>query len=396
MGDEGNEADSWLPIGVLAQLSHRGAKSARHAIGEAVRTGARWHACLDALEAAGGAALIDQVVSVQILQALIARVGIEQIADAVAVVAAPWERWAEQVPALRFVVNSAGGFSEARGTSGPVAWAVSRIRKAPVPSNLAEVSTEFLLAQAATPGAASELSAELARRADANTLRLLSSAAESGTTEEKYVALRALGKHGSTEFISAAGEFLREESALAPTQRHGHRLRQGFVCYLEELSPTRTLPLAREWFCEPWPLSLAAEHILARHATSDDRHMLEVAGAAALENGHMYRLCSIVDALSSAGPEVSLPFLSGVYEQAPYSHARRRVVRAMSCCSFADATKPYLTEALWDCEAESRELACRSTDRSIDFPRARLEEVASDSYEDAGVRDAAQGALGAR
>jgi hypothetical protein len=390
--DEADKADLWLPIGVLAELSRHGANSARLAMSEAVRKGERWRACLDALEAAGGADLIHQVVNAEIEQALVARVGVEQIAEAVTVVAAPWERWAEQIPALMFVVNSAGS-GEPRRTSGPVAWAASRIRDPKLPGNLAALSSEFVLAQASTPGAATKLSDELTRRTDTNTRRLLSAAADSGTIDERYVALRALGKHGSTEFVGAAEEFLRHESTLAPTERREHRLRQAFLRYLEELSPSQTLPLARAWLFEPWPLSMAAEHILARHATAEDRQMLETAGVAALENGDMYRLCSIVDAINAAGPEVSLPFLTQVYEHAPYSYARRRVVSAMSRCSFADAAKPYLSEALWDCEPESRELACGATGKSRDLTRARIEQIARDDFEDTAVRDAARAAL---
>lgn len=392
VNDEADEADLWLPIGVLAELSRHGANSARLAMSEAVRTGERWRACLGALEAAGGADLIDQVVNADIEQALVTRVGVEQVAEAVAVVAAPWERWAEQIPALRFVVNSAGT-GETRSISGPVAWAASRIRYPKLPGNLGALSSEFVLAQASIPGAATKLSDELARRTDANTRRLLSAAAGSGTVDERHVALRALGKHGSTEFVGAAEEFLRQESTLAPTERHEHRLRQGFLRYLEELLPSHTLPLARAWLFEPWPLSLAAEHILARHATADDRQLLERAGVAALENGDMYRLCSTVDAINAAGPEVSLPFLTQVYEHAPYSYARRRVVNAMSRCRIGEATKPYLTEALWDCEPESRELACRAIGKSKDFTRARIEQIARDDFEDTAVRDAARGAL---
>jgi hypothetical protein len=214
-----------------------------------------------------------------------------------------------------------------------------------------------------------------------------------GTFEERDVALRAFGKQGSTAFLGAAEEFLRKESTLAPTERREHRLRQGFLRYLEELQPDLTLPLARRWFAESWPLSLAAEHILARHATPNDRRMLEGAGAAALESSDMHRLCSIVDAINTAGPDESLPFLIEVYEQAPYSYARRRVVSALSRCSFADAANGYLTEALWDCEPESRGLACRAIDTSNHFPLARIKEMAGDPYEDERVREAARGVL---
>ncbi|HMJ12843.1 MAG TPA: hypothetical protein VK524_15585 [Polyangiaceae bacterium] len=388
---EADESDYWLPMGVLAEMSRRGALAARDTMAEAVKNGSRWRACLDALEAAGGADLLGQIVSAETVQALVARVAIDDIADAVTVVGAPWERWAERVPALRFVVrNGAGGIRESRAMSGPVAWTASRIRKPEMPGDLTGLSTKSLLARCSTPGAVSELSYELARRTDSETRRLLASTAELGGAEERHVALRALGKQGSTNFVAAAEEFLRKESTLPSSERREHRLRQGFLRYLEELPPAVTLPLARRWFCESWPLSLAAEHVLARYATPDDRPMLEDAGDAALASSDMYRLCSIVDAIGAAGPDDSLRFLSEVYEQAPYSYARRRVVSAMSRCSLVGATESYLTEALWDCEPESRELACRAAGQAMGVPLARINEMASDVYESDRVREAAR------
>lgn len=391
---DADEADFWLPVGVLSEMCRRGEAVARTALAEAVAAGPRWRACLDALDAVGGVELVGQVVPAEAVQALVARVGIDDIADAVKVVAAPWETWAEQVSALQFVVGSGGGGGrEARPMSGPVAWAASRIRKPELMDNLAALPTDELLAQGSTPGAASKVSGELSRRTDSETLRRLAIAAESGSSEERHVALRALGKHGSTEFVGAAEEFLRRESALAPAERREHRLRQGYLRYLEELLPAHTLPLARRWFGEPWPLSLAAEHILARHATPDDRQMLETAGAAALERSDMYRLCSIVDAVGAAGSEPSLPFLIDVYERAPHSYARRRVVSALRSCSLTGQTEDYLTESLWDCEPESRELACRAVGKANAIAAGRVAEMAADTYEDDDVREAARGVL---
>lgn len=168
--------------------------------------------------------------SEETVRALVARVGIDDIVDAVTMVAAPWERWAEQVPALRFVVKNGGDSSrEARPMSGPVAWAASRIRKPDIPDDFAARSTESLLSHCSVHGGASKVSDELARRTDPETLRLLATAAESGTSEKRHLALRALGKHGSTEFVAAAEAFLRTESALLPAERREHRLWQGFL-----------------------------------------------------------------------------------------------------------------------------------------------------------------------
>lgn len=389
-----DEAEFWLPVGVLSEMCRRGEEAAGAALAEAIATGPQWRACLDALDAVGGVELVGRVVPAEAVQALLARVGIDDIADAVKVVAAPWETWADQVPALKFVVGSGGGGErEARPMYVPVAWAASRIRKPELIDDLAALPTDELPALGSTPEVASEVSRDLSRRTDSETLERLATAAESGPSDERHVALRALGKLGATEFVGAAEEFLRRESALAPAERRERRLRQGYLRYLEALPPSDTLPLARRWFGEPRPLSLAAERILARHATPDDRQMLETAGAAALESSDMYRVCSIVDALDAAGSEASLPFLIDVYERAPYSRARRRVVRAMHSCRLTGQTEDYLTESLWDCEPESRELACRAVGKANANATGRVAEMAADTYEDDDVREAARSVL---
>ena len=82
-----------------------------------------------------------------------------------------------------------------------------------------------------------------------------------------------------------------------------------------------------------------------------------------------------------------------VYERAPYSYARRRVVSAMRSCSITGQTEDYLTESLWDCEPESRELACRAVGKANAIAAGRVAEMASDTYENDDVREAAQGAF---
>ncbi|MCB9507773.1 MAG: hypothetical protein H6700_02575 [Myxococcales bacterium] len=391
---DADKSDFWLPVGVLAEMCRRGDEAAGAALAEAIAAGPRWRACLDALDAAGGVELIGQVVPTAAVEALVARVGVDDIADAVLVVAAPWDEWAERVSALRFMVGSvASSGREARPMSGPVAWWASRIRVPGLMENLAALSTDELLAYGTTPGAAPKVCDELSRRTDLETLRRIDSVAESGSPEERSVALRALGQRGSTVFLGAAEDFLRWESTLAPAARSERQLRRGYLAYLVELLPTHTLPLARRWFGEPWPLSLAAERILTLHATPDDRQMLESAGAAAMESLNMYRLCSVVEALTTAGPEPSLPFLIDVYDRAPYSYARRRVISALRSCSLTGQTEDYLTESLWDCEPESRELACQALGTANATATRRVAEIASDAFEDDEVREAAQAVL---
>jgi hypothetical protein len=221
----------------------------------------------------------------------------------------------------------------------------------------------------------------------------METAAEVGAPWERNAALRALGHQGFPGFVGAAEEFLRMESMHALTERPGIQRRIGFLRYLEELPPAISLPLARAWFTEAWPLSLAAEHILAKHAAPDDRPMLVAAGAAALESSDMYRLCSIVDALVTAGPDDALPLLIEIYERSPYSWARRRVVGAMDRCRVTADVHRYLEEALWDCESESRALACRAVDETSAISRSRIQELASDRYESEAVTAVARGVL---
>lgn len=391
--DRPDDADLWLPIGVLAAMCRRGSEVARAAIADAVRRGgAQWRACLDALEGAGGRELIGEVLAPEDVDALVGHVGVDELADAMTVVRAPWDEWATRVPALRFVAQASARPEVA--TSRPVAWIASRIRGPEIPEQLATLSSAALLALASVPGARRELSIELARRSDAETRRLLISAATSGSPDERQVALRALGLMGRLDFLDAAEAHLRRE-ATEPT-KHAHPGRTAFLRYIEALPAESTLPFARRWLFEPWPLSLAAELVLARHATPEDRSSLEEAGRAALDVSDMVRLSSIVDAIGVAGPDASVPFLIETYERVPYSYARCRVVNAMSRCEGFESVERHLEEALWDCESESRRIACETVDESKPRVRGVLEEIAGDPFEEEVVRDAAQVALASR
>jgi hypothetical protein len=204
----------------------------------------------------------------------------------------------------------------------------------------------------------------------------MKTAAEVGAPWERNAA-SGPAPPGFTGFVGAAEEFLRRESTLALTDRRDLQRRLGFLRYLEELPPAISLPLARAWFLEAWPLSLAAERILAKHAAPDDRPMLIEAGAAALESSDMYRLCSIVDALARAGPDDALPLLIEIYERTSYSYARRRVISAMARCRGIPDAHRYLEEALWDCESDARAVACRAVDQTSAVSQARIEEMAA-------------------
>ena len=249
---EADDSDYWLPIGVLAEMTRRGSPSASAAMGEGVTSGAQWRACLESLEAAGGMDLVSRVVRAEGVERLISRVGVEEIVEAVAHVAAPWERWAETVPALRFVIGEKGSDArcEPRPLGGNLASAAHRLRGEELPEDLAALPTESLLLLCSSPGAVAPVSKELSRRTDPEARRLLETAAEVGTPQERNAALRALGRQGFTGFVGAAEEFLRRESTLALTDRQDLQGRIGSLRYLEELPPAISLPLARAWFLE--------------------------------------------------------------------------------------------------------------------------------------------------
>jgi hypothetical protein len=206
--------------------------------------------------------------------------------------------------------------------------------------------------------------------------------------------MRLLGERGCVDLVDDAEAFLRQQTVERCTDRDSISWRNGYLRYLEALPPTMTLARARAWFSEPWPLRLAGEHILARHAMPEDRPTLEDAGSAALAAGDMYRLCSCVDALAVIGAPESLPLLLTIYGEAPYSYARRRVIRALAQHSNDPSVRAHLVEALWDCEADSRLYGCAAL-RADDAP-PRLAELATDPLEDSDVRAAADAALARR
>ena len=388
--EDADESDCWLPIGVLTEMARRAHPAAQRAIGRAIEHGPHWRSCLDGLEAAGGEALIGSVLNPAIIATLLKRADAAEIADATQTVAAPWGEWAATVPALRFVLSDRPKSGE-QAFSGPVHWIAPRVRLPATPPISAAMTTRELLELAsAHPRVCRQIQKIVADRTDGETTRLLFDFAESGRPAERRVALAVLGSQGIGEFLGAADAFFRAEAAMTFTERKSHQTRVAYLRYLDELPAEATLLRARRWFAEPWPLSLAGERVLAKHATLDDRIMLETAGGLALKDD-MYRLCSVVDALGTVGAIESVPFVATVYAaEAPYSYARRRAVTALAHHQGCPTADSLLLEALWDCEPESREIACGHTPRSNLASTRRIKELASDPFEEEGVRAAAK------
>ncbi len=105
-------------------------------------------------------------------------------------------------------------------------------------------------------------------------------------------------------------------------------------------------------------------------------------------DGDIYVVCSLAEALGRYQGHGPFDELSRAYEQIPYSYGRRFVVSALA------ATDPTFAgvgavDCLWDCEAETRQLAATYVDRRIRLASQRLEELAADEAQAASVRRAA-------
>jgi hypothetical protein len=391
LGAAEEESTCWLPIGVLAQMAHRGHAAAASGLALCVRRGQKWRACLDALEAAGGEALVGSVIEPKDIEQLLRNVGAEELAGAALEVQAPWETWALALPALRFVTASrADRRAEPKPFSGPVGWLAHRLR-VPDSADLPERATVAELLQAATkPGPIRPIVDALLRREDQATEQALHSAARHGSPRERAVALQVLGRQGCVDYLDDAKEFLAAQTHGASKADESF-LRTSYVRYLEAITPELTLPLARDWLFARWPLSYAAEQILSQRATLADRRSLEAAGKAALAAGEMYRLCAMLEGLTVIAATESLPFLIQAYAEAPYSLARVRALTALRPHANHDAASELLVESLWDCESEAREIACAGVPLTDLTAVRQVRALGADVFERVGVRKAAAG-----
>jgi hypothetical protein len=391
LGTAAGESTCWLPIGVLAQMARRGHAAAAAGLALCVRRGEKWRACLDALEAAGGEALLGSVIQSNDIEQLLLSVGAEELADAALVVEAPWETWALALPALRFVIAArADRTAGPKPFSGPVGWLAHRLR-VPDSADLLEGASVAELLQAATkPGPIRPIVDALLRREAQATEQALHSAARHGSPRERAVALHVLGRQGCVDYLDDAKEFLFAQTHGA-SKSDASFLRTSYVRYLEAITPELTLPLARDWLFAHWPLSHAAEQILSQRATPADRRTLEVAGEAALAAGEMYRLCAMLEGLTVIGAAESLPFLIQAYAEAPYSLARSRALIALRPHAKEQAVAELLVESLWDCESEAREIACSAVPLTDLAAARRLNALGADAFEEAEVRRAAAG-----
>ncbi|MBI3743674.1 MAG: hypothetical protein HY261_05230 [Chloroflexi bacterium] len=166
------------------------------------------------------------------------------------------------------------------------------------------------------------------------------------------------------------------------------RIRTGAEYYLASLPAELTLPFARAWFPGEEPLKGAAGQILKAHAEARDIPMVLEALRAGQEAGNHHLQIDpldIIERLPQMGP---YPELMSSYLGLECSLCRSRAVDAMI------ATSPALFESialacLFDCDEAVVRAATEHAPLSIPGVRQRLMELASDTFADDQVREAA-------
>lgn len=184
----------------------------------------------------------------------------------------------------------------------------------------------------------------------------------------------------------------------SPVDRKGWVLGQASRV-LKDLPPEMTLELARSWFVSPvWHLRNLGGDILEEHATPEDIPLLHAALSEAMDtatpdNTDIYRACTCLDALTRFWDIGPLPHVEEAFNTAQYSHARRRAAEAMYANAPDYFTGHMAFECLWDCEEETRTLACDAVDLSMPGVVEGLSQMAADPFEYPELRQKARDML---
>jgi len=194
-------------------------------------------------------------------------------------------------------------------------------------------------------------------------------------TPEALAAAHTLGARGDLDVFDA---FVAKLEADPGTPVAKFQKRAGD--YLVALPAERSLPLARRWLNERFPLSLIAERIFEARARPADRVVIEQAVLAALAGGNYYRVQGLSGALRRLADQRSASAMRTVFEQSPYALARQETLGGLIAIGNADA-EDLIVEALWDCYGGCRYLACAHAPLS-DRTRTRLQEIQNDPFEE--------------
>ena len=209
----------------------------------------------------------------------------------------------------------------------------------------------------------------------------------------RHAAARALGVMQDLRLIELAEAMFRRDDDFADPARTlppaDRQRRTALLAYVVSLPGAVTLPLARRWWQEGGFLRSAAGRVLELHAEASDRNWLEDYVRRTIERDSGWELIFEVDALVRIADPRSLPVYLSVAERATYAWARTRALTGIAQHANAEGAQTALTEALWDCEAEARELGCRHAGQGSPEVALRLAALTTDALEDEDVREAA-------
>ena len=177
------------------------------------------------------------------------------------------------------------------------------------------------------------------------------------------LAARALGTLGDERLLPAADNFFAREDVFEDPDRrlsgYDRMRRSALADYIHHLPMDRQLELARAWHTRGGYFEMMAGKIFGDQATPDDRFRIETFIAEEGTSCSGYEILNELIALGRIGDPRSAPLLVEVAEHATYSQARRRALQALAGMQQLPIAVGALQEALWDCEDEAADDACR-------------------------------------
>jgi hypothetical protein len=360
-GDETRFYGQYQVAGVLGVLAARGSQDALGALVAEVREGKAWHAAAEEL-----ADRSPQTTWEPLGHALFARLSDEEVAELAAdrYKLDPWSTWEESIDRYKEAVEAAEQSHEHPAERVPPA------RKADT-----SLSTRELL-QIVERRNWMKIGRVLESRRDPADRGVLLDAVRTGTSDQKGVALWGLRAIGDASLLDDVVDIVRDAEHVM--------LRRLALRYLAALPPELTLPRARRWLQEPWPVPLAGREVLEQHATIEDEDLLRETLTSAMANDDMYSACFAVDALACFDAKRTQPEIRGFYESTPYSYGRWRAARALARIE-DDFPRATAVECLYDCESHGRLLGLEHADRSLPGVQDRIAALAADPAESSEV-----------
>jgi hypothetical protein len=222
---------------------------------------------------------------------------------------------------------------------------------------------------------------ELCRRGTQEDREALEKTVRNDTVYARVLlAAEALATLGDERLLSLAEDYFAREDVFEDSARRlsGYdRMRRGVLDhYVLHLPEDRQLELARAWHLRGGYFEMIAGKIFGDQATPDDRSRIEASIAEEGTSNTGYEILNELIALGRIGDPRSAPLLVEVAEQATYSQARRRALQALSGMQQLPIAATALHEALWDCEDESADDACRFLTALGHAAHARVETLA--------------------